>query len=152
VSVSPSRPRQRRLADEIVKFGVVGGIAFVVDVTVFNLLRFESEIWDGPLSHKPITAKVISVAVATLVTYAGNREWTWRDRTRRGVGRELPLFALLNVVGMTIAVVCLAVSHYLLGFTSALADNISANGVGLVLGTAFRFWSYRRWVFPHRSG
>ena len=34
-----------------------------------------------------------------------------------------------------------------LGFTSLLADNISANVVGLVLGTAFRFLMYRYWVF-----
>ena len=40
------------------------------------------------------------------------------------------------------------ISHYLLGLDSALADNISANVVGLVLGTLFRFWSYRKWVFP----
>ena len=43
---------------------------------------------------------------------------------------------------------CLAISHYLLDFTSRLADNIAANVIGLGLGTAFRFWSYRRWVFP----
>ena len=139
--------RGRRLLEEMVKFGIVGGVAFVVDVAVFNALRFEGEFWSGPLSHKPITAKVISVSVATLITYAGNRHWTWRDRSRRGVRRELTLFGLLNGVGMLIAVLCLAVSHYLLGFTSALADNISANVVGLVLGTVFRFWSYRRWVF-----
>jgi hypothetical protein len=51
-------------------------------------------------------------------------------------------------VGLAIALACLAVSHYVLGFTSALADNVAANGVGLVLGSAFRFFSYRRWVFP----
>jgi hypothetical protein len=43
---------------------------------------------------------------------------------------------------------CLWISHYLLGLDSALADNISANVIGLGLGTLFRFWSYRRWVFP----
>lgn len=139
--------RARHLLDEVLKFGVVGGVAFLVDVTLFNALRFEGEIWSGPLSHKPITAKIISVSVATAVTYAGNRHWTWRTRARRGIRREFTLFAFLNGVGMLIAVLCLAVSHYLLGFTSALADNISANGVGLLLGTVFRFWSYRRWVF-----
>jgi putative flippase GtrA len=133
----------------VAKFGVVGGVAFVVDVTVFNALRFEGDLWSGPLSHKPITAKVLSVCVATAVSYLGNRHWTWHDRARRHVAREVTLFGLLNGVGMLIAVACLAVSHYALGFTSALADNVSANGVGLVLGTAFRFWSYRRWVFPH---
>jgi putative flippase GtrA len=149
VSPSPSlAARARRLLHEMLRFGVVGGVAFVVDVALFNALRFEGEMWSGPLSHKPITSKVLSVSVATLVTYAGNRSWTWRDRARRGVRREFTLFVLLNGVGMLIAVLCLAVSHYLLGLTSAWADNVSANGVGLVLGTAFRFWSYRRWVFP----
>lgn len=142
--------RARHLLDELYKFGIVGGVAFIVDLAVFNALRVENDVWSGPLSHKPITSKVISVAVAMAVTYAGNRHWTWRHRSWRGVRREFTLFALLNGVGMLIAVLCLAVSHYVLGFTSALADNLSANGVGLVLGTVFRFWSYRRWVFPHR--
>ena len=143
--------RARRLLHEVVRFGIVGGIAFVVDVAVFNALRVDTDWWSAPLSHKPITAKVISVCVATAVSYAGNRHWTWRDRPRRRVQREVTLFALLNAAGMLIAVACLATSHYLLGLTSALADNVSANGVGLVLGTVFRFWSYRRWVFPYAA-
>jgi putative flippase GtrA len=140
--------RARHLLHEVLRFGTVGAGAFVVDLALFNALRLETGIWDGPLSDRPITAKVVSVCVATAVSYAGNRHWTWRHRARRGVGRELTGFALLNGVGMLIAVLCLGVSHYVLGFTSALADNISANGVGLALGTVFRFWSYRRWVFP----
>ena len=35
----------------------------------------------------------------------------------------------------------------MLDFTSPLADNISANVVGLFLGMLFRFWSYRTFVF-----
>ena len=35
----------------------------------------------------------------------------------------------------------------MLDLRSPLADNVSANGVGLVLGTLFRFWAYRRFVF-----
>ena len=49
---------------------------------------------------------------------------------------------------MGIALGCLWFSHYALGLTSALVDNISANVIGLGLGTLFRFWSYRKWVFP----
>ena len=51
-------------------------------------------------------------------------------------------------IGMAIAVGCLGFSHYILGLDNPVADNISANVVGLVLGTVFRFWSYRKWVFP----
>ena len=125
---------------ELMKFGVVGGLAFVVDIAVFNLVLHATD--------KPLTSKTISVVVATTVAYAGNRTWTFRKRSRSTVRREYVLFFLLNGVGLLIALTCLAISHYVLDFTSTLADNVAANGVGLALGTAFRFWSYRRWVFP----
>ena len=137
--------RLRGLATEAAKFGVVGGVGFVVDVGVFNLLRFAGE--PGLLHDKPLTAKGLSVAVATVVTYLGNRHWTWSQRQRSGAGREVSLFVVLNVIGLVIAVGCLAVSHYVLDLRSPLADNISANVVGLALGMAFRFWSYRTFVF-----
>ncbi|HTE72082.1 MAG TPA: GtrA family protein [Actinomycetes bacterium] len=66
--------------------------------------------------------------------------------------REYSLFFLFNGVGLGIALTCLAVSHYLLGFRSALADDVAANVVGLVLGTAVHFWSYRRFVFVEPTG
>jgi putative flippase GtrA len=138
-------PTSSGVAGEAGKFLTVGGLGYVVDVGTFNLLRFAGG--EGPLYDKPLTAKIISVVVATLVTYEGNRQWTWRDRRRSGYAREYALFFVLNGIAMAIAVGTLAISHYVLGFTSPLADNIAANVVGLALGTAFRFWSYRRWVF-----
>jgi len=133
------------LVRELTGFATVGAMGYVVDVTAFNLLRYAGE--PGLLEHKPLTAKAISVTLATVVTYLGNRHWTWREREWRGVRREYVAFFGLNAVGMAIALACLAVSHYLLRLTSPLADNISANVVGLVLGTAFRFWAYPRYVF-----
>lgn len=142
--------RVRRLAAEAMKFGAVGGAGFVVDVGVFNLLRYAGS--PGLLEHKPITAKVISVTLATIVTYLGNRHWTWAERERGSRRREVILFLFFNGIGMAIALACLAVSHYGLGLRSPLADNISANVVGLVLGMAFRFWSYRTFVFRVAAG
>lgn len=46
---------------------------------------------------------------------------------------------------LVIALACLAFSHYVLGLTSPLADNVSANGVGLVFSTLFPFVAYRNW-------
>jgi putative flippase GtrA len=131
--------RLGHLVRELMKFGVVGGFAFLVDIGLFNLLLHATD--------KPLTSKTISAVVATTVAYIGNRHWTFRRRERSGVRREYTLFFLLNGVGLVIALACLAISHYLLDFTSRLADNIAANGVGLALATTFRFWSYRRWVF-----
>ena len=56
------------------------------------------------------------------------------------------MIQLPGLIG-AIALACLTVSHYVMDLRSPLADNISANGVGLVLGTLFRFWAYRRFVF-----
>lgn len=148
-SVAPgTRPRRARqplrlpkLVTQLVTFGLVGGTAFVVDVGVYNLLRFTL------LDDKPIGAKVISVAVATIVAWLGNRALTFRTEHRRAVWKEGALFALMNVLGLGIAAGCLFVSHYVLGYTTPLADNIAGNGVGLVLGMVFRFLAYRFVVF-----
>ena len=129
------------LVHEIAKFGAVGLIALVVDIGLFNILSVGYDV--GPL-----TSKTISVAAATTVAYFGNRYWTFRHRGRANMGREYVLFFVLNGVGMLIALACLAFSHYVLQLQSPLADNISANVIGLGLGTLFSFWSYRRWVFP----
>jgi putative flippase GtrA len=134
------------LAREVAKFGVVGIVAFVIDIGLFNLLRFAGG--EGPMYDRPLTAKIVSVVVATTFAYFGNRYWTFRHRGRTSFGREYVLFFVLNGVGLAISVGCLWFSHYALGLTSPLADNISANVVGIGLGTLFRFWSYRRWVFP----
>ncbi len=137
------------LIRESLKFATVGSFGFVVDVAIFNALMYSGG--EGPLHHKPLTAKTISVLLATLVTYTGNRHWTFRHRARTGVAREYTLFFLLNGVGLGIALACLAVSRYVLGLSGPLADNIAANVIGLALGTLFRFWSYRRWVFPAQA-
>lgn len=133
---------------ELIKFGFVGGLAYVVDTGLFNLLRF------GPgeiLLDKPLTAKALSVAIATLVAWLGNRYWTFSGRRSETMGRELAMFVLVNVGGMLVAVLTLWFSHYVLRLTSPIADNISANIIGVGLGTIFRYVAYRYWVFPHRS-
>jgi putative flippase GtrA len=134
----------------VAKFGAVGALAYVVDMYVYNLLR--TGVWplsEAPLAHKPLLSKVISVAVATVVAWLGNRYWTFRHRRRATMRSEFVLFVVMNVGGLLIALGCLWFSHYVLGLTSPLADNISGNVVGLVLGTLFRFWAYRQFVFTH---
>lgn len=133
----------RFVTPEVVTFLAVGGTGYVVDVGGFNLLR------SVPLfaAHDPSWAKIVAVALAMVVTYVGNRALTWRESTSPYRRREAVLFVLFNLVALGFSVVTLVVSHDLLGLTSALADNVSGNVVGLGLGTAFRFWTYRRFVF-----
>ncbi|MFM7776938.1 MAG: GtrA family protein [Actinomycetota bacterium] len=132
------------LRHELGKFFSVGAIAYVVGVGGFNLLV---HVDNAPLSNKPLTGSIISGIISILVAYAGNRNWTWKDRQRTGAKREVTLFFIINGIALVFNVICLAISRYVFGFDSALADNIAANIIGVGFGTLFRFWSYRTIVF-----
>lgn len=137
--------RMRLLAGEVAKFGAVGAIAFVVDLGGFSLLRYGFD-HHGPLEHKPLTARTISVVVATVVAYFGNRHWTWRDRERRALHHEYALFFVLNFAALVLNLAILAFVNYILDLHDPVS-NVIANLVGIGLGTLMRFWSYRRFVF-----
>jgi len=136
----------RSLITQFARFGVVGLGGLVVDVAVFNLLRV-TVLSPEAIHEGPLIAKVISTSLAIIVNWLGNRYWTFGARRRSNALREALEFALVSVGGMLIALGCLWISHYVLGFTSLLADNVATNVVGLALGTAFRFTFYRQWVF-----
>ena len=136
----------RALMRQFTRFGVVGLVGLVIDVVVFNVLRL-TVLSPEVMVEGPVLAKVVSTSLAIIANWLGNRHWTFRNERRSSWVREGVEFALVSVGGLLIAVGCLWVSHYALGFTSVLADNIATNGVGLVLGTAFRFTLYRTWVF-----
>ena len=142
------------LVREMLKFGVVGAVAFVIDFGGYNLLVYGPHLMgmlgegatQGVLHDKPLTAKIISAALATVVAWLGNRLWTFRHRRNRQAVHELALFVFFNVVAMVMAVACLGISRYVLGLDSQLSDNL-ANIVGIAIGTLFRFWAYRKFVF-----
>lgn len=141
----------RKLLGQFLRFGVVGLGGLVIDVAVFNLLRL-TILSPDVLHEGPVIAKVISTALAIGANWIGNRRWTFATTGRTGATREGVEFAIVSVAGMGIGLLCLWVSHYVLGFTSLLADNIATNVVGLGLGAIFRFALYRWWVFsPSRS-
>ena len=130
---------------EFLRFCTVGLGAYVVDIGLFNLLAYHWPI-ELPFDQS-MSAKFISVAVSIVVAWIGNRLWTFRDKKQNNRRREFTMFVTVNLGGMAIALGCLAVSRFILNFDSQFADNIAANVVGLVLGTAFRYLCYRYIVF-----
>ena len=145
---APARSQQR-LMSQLVKFGLVGGIGFVLDVGIFTLLRL-TVLSPEVLHEGPLLAKVASTTVAILANWLGNRYWTFGPHRSSNTTREALEFLLVSLLGMGIGLGCLWVSHYALGFTSVLADNISSNVIGLALGSLFRFTLYRHWVYSPR--
>jgi putative flippase GtrA len=141
----------RTLIGQFARFGAIGAIGLVIDAGLFNLLRLT--VFDTNQVHSgAVWAKVISTSVAIIFNWLGNRYWTFRNERRRHPVREGIEFVAVSLGGLIIGLGCLWLSHYVLGFTSLLADNIASNVVGLALGTIFRFALYRLWVFsPSRA-
>jgi putative flippase GtrA len=135
---------------ELVKFALVGGTTFVVDTAVFLLLK------TTVLAPKPVTAKILAVLVATIVGYVLNREWSFRTRGGRERHHEAALYFAISGIGMIINAAPLWISRYALNlqvphvsrFTMELADFTSAQIIGTLLAMIFRWWAFRRYVFP----
>jgi putative flippase GtrA len=134
---------QRLLNREVLTFLSVGGAGYVVDVVAFNVLRLVYPF----ASLDPVVARTLAVVAAMCVTYAGNRTLTWREEPAHGSRERVSLFVVFNIIGFGFSAVALVVSHDVLGLTTVLDDNVSANVIGLALGTVFRYLTYKRFVF-----
>lgn len=152
-----ARPRAlitRHLGSSL-KFLVVGGVVFFVDAAMYNLLVFWHPVdgWGhGLLFSHPVTAKVLTIAFASVLTYLGNRLWTFSDRSVARTGRSIVAFVIVNLIASALQLGCLAFSRYVLGLDSPLADNISGTLIGQVVSTSFRYVTYGRFVFPDSAG
>ncbi|WP_329175397.1 MULTISPECIES: GtrA family protein [unclassified Streptomyces] len=133
--------RLRALLPEIAGFALAGGAAYAADLGLFVWLR-------GHAAFGPLTAKSLSFLAGCTVAYLGNALGTYRRRApAAGRARRYGVFFAVNAAGAAVQLLCLACSHYALGFTSPRADVVSGAGVGMVLATALRFWGTRTLVF-----
>ena len=125
---------------ELGRFAITGVAAYLVDVAVFNVCLLA-------IGTGPVTAKVISSVFAITTAFLGSRWYTWADRPRRDPVRQYGRFFVLSVIAVGIQIGTIVISNDVLGFTGPVADNIAGNVVGMGLATAFRFWTFREYVF-----
>jgi putative flippase GtrA len=133
------RVRLEQLTREFAKFGAVGGVGFLVDLGLFNLVRHLTDI---PV----VRASILATVVAIGFNYLGFRYFTYRDRDKSHRTKELTLFFVFSVVGLVIQNGVLYVATYGFGWDSPLQSNVF-KFLGIGIATLFRFWSYRTWVF-----
>jgi putative flippase GtrA len=137
---------------ELIKFAIVGGTTFIIDSAIFYTLKLTI------LEPKPVTAKVIAGIVAVIASYVLNREWSFRNRGGRERHHEALLFFAFSGVGVLLSMAPLWFSSYVLQLRvpnvsltmENLADFLSAYIIGNLLQMGFRFWAFRRWVFPNQ--
>ena len=136
--------RFRILIHEVAKFGVVGGLAFVLTVVLFNAFH-------SGAGMDAILATTLANALATIFAFVGNKFWAFRHRKGSHWRRETVLFFVFNGIGILITDGVVAIAQHGLGLTDNFSLNV-ANIVGVGLATLFRLYCYRRWVFLYAEG
>jgi putative flippase GtrA len=129
----------RILLKEVTAFGAVGAVGLIVDVGLFNLF----------FSWGQVVAKCISTTVAVIVTYLGNRHLSFSHRARTGIAREASFFFAINLIALGFSLAVIAIFSYPLHFKHHLLVMNLVNLGTIAIGTLFRFWAYKRFVFLH---
>jgi putative flippase GtrA len=129
----------RILLKEITSFGVVGALAFAIDLGIFGLLA----------KHGALKANCVSTVVSTGFAYVGNRYLSFSHRARTSLGRETAFFFGINLIALVFSELVIALFVYPLGFARDSASVFLVKVVTIGIGTIFRFWAYKRFVFLH---
>lgn len=132
--------RWRTIIGEAWRFGIVGIANVVINFVVFNALALT--IFPGG----ELKANIVATVFATTTSYLMNRGWTFRHRKTTRISREYVLFFVFNGAALAIELGVMGAAKYGLGLTTLLALNL-AKAAGLGIGTVFRFWTYRSFVF-----
>jgi putative flippase GtrA len=131
--------RFRDLISEAGRFAVVGLAGVAITDGGANLLRYGAGL-------DRFTAVAIATLVAVAVSFVASRYWTFPHRERTGLGRETALFVAANAIGVAISEGCVWLASAF-GWEGKLSYNIALPG-GIALATLFRYWSYKKWVWP----
>lgn len=131
--------RFRDLISEAARFAVVGLAGVVITDGGANLLRYDAGL-------DRFTAVAIATLAAVVISFVASRYWTFRRREHGGLGRETVLFCVANGIGVAISEGCVWLASAF-GWEGKLSYNIALAG-GIALATLFRYWSYKKWVWP----
>jgi putative flippase GtrA len=125
-----------------VKFSLVGAVGAMIDFTLLNILR-------GGLDWNLFWANTVSVSAAILSNFIWNRYWTFPESRARKKRKQLPQFALVNIIGLLINnLIVVGIDALLVPYVDEpLSYNIAkAIAIGIVLFWNFginRLWTYK---------
>ena len=142
----------RTTITQVVRFGVVGGINTVVDLSVLNLLIWVTNT--GRSGAMFALFKAVAFICAVLNSYLLNRRWTFKPAPQKRQTVEGAQFLFVSVLG---AIVNVGSSSYVATYTHPTwgVDQKFWPSIAALVGTAFslgfNFIGYKFWVFAHRS-
>jgi putative flippase GtrA len=129
-------PAQRVVAAQFIRFGMVGGMGFVVDTATVYALRGVLGLYG---------AGIAAYAVAATGNWALNRIWTFKGQGSAAAHRQWALFFVTNLAGFALNRGTYAL---LVTYVALAADQpVIATASGAVAGMFVNFYLSRRVVF-----
>jgi len=138
-SVYHNNPKEIR---RFVKFATVGALGAVIDFALLNILK-------GYFGWSLLLANTVSVSVAIISNFVWNRLWTFPESRNRKKRKQLPQFALVNIVGLILNnIIVVGLDAVLISYLDEpLSYNVAKLiAIGIVLLWNFganRLWTYR---------
>lgn len=130
------------------RFLAVGGICFIFTVIINFVLKWTV------LSNHPTSAMLVSVALASVLSYYLNKYWTFKKKENRSI-LEFVLFMTVSGIGAFINSAPVYFSRYILGFEhpnvsllfQEVSDFISGPIIGTILAMVFRWFMMKVVIF-----
>ncbi|WP_106746552.1 GtrA family protein [Yoonia maritima] len=129
------------LVRQIVRFGMVGGVGFIIDGGMLWLLL--------ACGFNPYIARAFSFPVAIVATWALNRIWTFTTADRSRKLRQFNRYLTVQLIGATanFSVYTLVVHR----FSGAGATILLGLLLGSFVGMFINFWGAREIAFRNES-
>lgn len=170
----PEGMMKQPIVRQFVRFALVGGTCFVIDAGLHRFLLFSAKIGGESLAQRvgqsiwalfhggaeahPVDAhdsafvafKVISAALAIVVSFLLNRSWTFGIKGREQRASQFGKFVVVSVIGLLLNVAISSGINRLIG-----GGETKGWGIGTVVAAAVvAFWNFggqRLWAFRGRT-
>ena len=121
---------------QLLQFGVVGAVGYVVNLAVFAVLTLVLEV-----EHIP--AAILAFCVAVSNNFVWNRLWTFRESADGGhAGFQATRFFTVSLAGLAVNLAVLALLVDLLG-----APDIPSQAIAIAIAVPVNFIGNKLWTF-----
>lgn len=132
---------------QIAKFLLVGAVATIVDLKVFELFNLIISYF---ISVSLLFSKGISFLVATFLKYWGNKHWAFLKHEKENVKKEVTQFFFVTMIGMAIDIIAFYIFVNIIGPQYGVSEAFWVKASVIFAGIVAAFWNfagYKFWVF-----
>lgn len=127
----------KKLIEQILKFGVVGIIATVIDFGVLYVLS-------QPLGVDPVISAGISFCVSLVFNYVASMRYVFTHREDMSRSREFVIFLVLSLIGLAINEAIMAAGVAVLGISALAVMGTKVLATTIVM--VWNFVSRKKWL------